>query len=104
MSKIGDWERDRRVKKEPAKILSLEDRPTRVKKTLSRCTDLCDVLDERLAELRAEHAARGATESGRWTFRNAVGDAAQFHVDNPGATFQVASQFNALEFVVKKDP
>ena len=56
-----------------------------------------------LGELRAEvarlAAARERPASGASSFRNVLGDAAAFHGDNPGATFQVASQFNCLEFV-----
>ncbi|KAH8050818.1 hypothetical protein JL722_11160 [Aureococcus anophagefferens] len=56
-----------------------------------------------LGELRAEvarlAAARERPAGGASSFRNVLGDAAKFHGDNPGATFQVASQFNCLEFV-----
>ena len=57
-----------------------------------------------LGELRAEVARLAAARErpasgGASSFRNVLGDAAKFHGDNPGATFQVASQFNCLEFV-----
>ena len=56
-----------------------------------------------LAELRAAVAAAAGGGAGGGarpsTFANVVGDAAGFHARFPGATFQVASQFNCLEFV-----
>ena len=56
-----------------------------------------------LGELRAEvRALAGAAAGGggqRSTFSNVLGDAAAFHDEAPRATFQVASQFNCLEFV-----
>lgn len=56
-----------------------------------------------LAEIEAEIVARGGMEAlpGRLVVRNVLGDVAAKHCDpaNRHATFQVASQFNCLEFV-----
>jgi len=51
-----------------------------------------------LGELRAQLKAR-TYEKKPPTFSNVIGDAGQLHGEFPGATFQVASQFNCLEFV-----
>ena len=51
-----------------------------------------------LGELRTKLKAR-TYEKKPPTFSNVIGDAGQLHGEFPGATFQVASQFNCLEFV-----
>ena len=51
-----------------------------------------------LGELRNQLKAR-TYEKKPPTFSNVIGDAGALHGEFPGATFQVASQFNCLEFV-----
>ena len=51
-----------------------------------------------LGELRTQLKAR-TYEKKPPTFSNVIGDAGALHGEFPGATFQVASQFNCLEFV-----
>ena len=51
-----------------------------------------------LAELRAQLQAR-TYDKGSARFSNIIGDAGALHGEFSGATFQVASQFNCLEFV-----
>jgi len=52
-----------------------------------------------LAGLRAAVRARSVAAPRPSTFTNVVGDAGALHARGGGATFQVASQFNCLEFV-----